>query len=222
MKRLGLMFGTAAMAGFLAAAPVAAEDGNFYFGLNGFGGWSDPGDISTSGTGTIQERNTDDLAAGGGAAIGYRYGDVPIRVELEVMHRVRVDVDLRDTTNNIGYENNLASTTAMLGMAYEFRDEGNWTPFVGGHVGVARNTSEVTRSNIAAGTSATTETDDDNLAVAASVGIDYAATEVLDFGAAYRFSYLGGFDTGTLGGGDSIDGDPFTAHDLVLTVRFNF
>jgi hypothetical protein len=153
MKRLGLMFGTAAMAGFLAAAPVAAEDGNFYFGLNGFGGWSDPGDISTSGTGTIQERNTDDLAAGGGAAIGYRYGDVPIRVELEVMHRVRVDVDLRDTTNNIGYENNLASTTAMLGVAYEFRDEGNWTPFVGGHLGVARNTSEVTRSNIAAGTS---------------------------------------------------------------------
>lgn len=226
MARHGVKFAAVLAASLLVApslgASALAEGGNFYFGLNGFGGWSDPGDISTSGTGTIQERNTADLAAGGGAAIGYRYGDTPIRVELEVMHRVRVDVDLRDTTNNIGYENNLSSTTAMLGVAYEFRNDGNWTPFLGGHAGIARNTSEVDRDNLANGTRVTTETDDDNLALAASAGVDYALTEVLDLGAAYRFSYLGGFDTGTLSGGDSIDGDPFTAHDLVLTVRFNF
>lgn len=206
----------------LSVSAAHAEDGGYFLSLKGFGGWSDPGDISSTGTGTLSERNTADLAAGGGAAIGYQFADAPFRLEAEVLHRVRVDVDSRDTTNNIGYENNLSSTTALMGLAYEFRNDGSWTPFVGGYAGLAQNTSSVDRTNLAAGTTTTTENDQTDLAVAATMGVDFAATEVLDFGVAYRFSYLGGFDTGTMAGGDSIEGDPFLAHDLVLSVRFNF
>ncbi|NMM44973.1 outer membrane beta-barrel protein [Rhodospirillaceae bacterium KN72] len=209
-------------AGGLSIGDVAAED-NLYFALRGFGGWSDPGDISSTGTGTISERNTADPAAGGGAAIGWKFGDeMPIRVEAEILHRVRVDVDLRDTTNGVGYENNLSSTTAMLGMAYEFRNESAWTPFVGGHAGWARNTSSVDRTVVATGALTTTEESTDNLAVAADIGVDYALTEVIDLGVGYRFSYLGEFDTGRLANGESIEGSPFLAHDLMLSVQFNF
>ena len=209
-------------AGGVAVGDVAADD-NLYFALRGFGGWSDPGDISGTGTGTLSERNTADPAAGGGAAIGWKFGDdMPIRLEAEVLHRVRVDVDLRDTTNGVGYENNLSSTTAMVGLAYEFRNDSAWTPFIGGRAGLARNTSSVDRTVVATGALTTTEESTDNLAVAADVGVDYALTEVIDLGVGYRFSYLGDFDTGRLASGESIDGSPFLAHDLMLSVQFNF
>lgn len=213
----------AIVAGTSLAAPAMAEErgDNFYLAVRGFGGYSDPGDISSTNTGTIQERNTADPAAGGGAAIGYRFGDTPLRLEFELMHRVRVDVDLRDTTNNIGYENNLASTTAMVGLGYEYRTDTRWTPFVAGYAGLARNTSDVERT-IIGGASTSFENDSDNLAVAAAIGFDYRLTQVLDLGASYRFSYLGMFETGTMSGGDSIEGDPFTAHDLVISLQFNF
>ena len=210
------------VAGALSVGKADAED-NLYFALRGFGGWSDPGDISSTGTGTIGERNTADPAAGGGAAIGWKFGDdMPIRLEAEILHRVRVDVDLRDTTNGVGYENNLSSTTAMLGLAYEFRSDSAWTPFVGGHAGWARNTSSVDRTVVATSALTTTEESTDNFAVAADIGVDYALTEVIDLGVGYRFSYLGEFDTGRLANGESIDGSPFLAHDLMLSVQFNF
>ena len=205
-----------------APGPASAED-NLYFALRGFGGWSDPGDISRTGTGTLSERNTADPAAGGGAALGWKFGDdMPLRLEAEILHRVRVDVDARDTTNNIGYENNLSSTTAMLELAYEFRSDSAFTPFLGGHVGWARNTSSVDRTALATNTVTTTENSTDNLAVAADLGVDYALTEVLDLGLGYRFSYLGTVDTGRMAGGESIEADPFMAHDLVLSLQFNF
>lgn len=203
------------------AKPAAADD-EVFFGLRGFGGWSDPGDISGTGTGTLSERNTADLAAGGGAVIGYRFDKAPLRMELEVLHRARVDVDLRDTTNNIGYENNLSSTTAMVGLAYEMRNDSSWTPFFGAMAGMARNNSNVERTDLATGILTTTDNAETNLAAAGTFGVDYALSESVDLGAAYRFSYLGSFETGTLAGGESISGDPFVAHDLVLSLQFNF
>lgn len=216
---------TALIGGILAVGPAEqaqARDEGLYFALRGFGGYSDPGDLGTTGVGTLSERNTADLSAGGGGAFGYRLDDdMPLRFELEVLHRVRVDVDLRDTANNIGYENNLSSTTAMVGLGYEFRMDG-WTPFLAAYAGMASNNSAVDRTNLANGTLTSTDNAQTNFAAAFGGGIDYELTQVLDLSAAYRFFYLGGFDTGTLAGGDSIDGDPFTSHDLVLSIQFNF
>jgi len=163
------------------------------------------------------------LAAGGGAALGWRFDDdMPLRLEVEVLHRVRVDVDLRDTTNSVGYENNLSSTSAFLGLGYEFRNESRWTPFVAAHIGMAQNTSDVERTNLNNLSKTSTENDETSVAFGASLGVDFRLTEVLDLGTAYRYSYLGGFDTGALSGGESIDGDPFMAHDLLLSLQFNF
>ncbi|MDW3205430.1 MAG: outer membrane beta-barrel protein [Alphaproteobacteria bacterium] len=222
VRILGAVALVGTLAAGLVAGPAQARDEGLYFAIRGFGGYSDPGDISGKGTGTLSERNTADPAAGGGAALGWRLGDTPLRVEVEVLHRVRVDVDLRDNANSVGYENNLSSTTALLGLGYEFRNDSRWTPFLAAYGGLARNTSSVDRTNLNNGTVTTTENDDDNLALAAAAGFDYRLTQVLDLGASYRFSYLGGFDTGTMSGGESIDGSPFTSHDLVLSIQFNF
>ncbi|MEQ8440651.1 MAG: outer membrane beta-barrel protein [Roseitalea porphyridii] len=209
--------------GASGTTPAQARGEGLYFGIRGFGGYSDPGDISSTGTATLSERNTADPAAGGGAALGWRFGnDLPLRMEIEVLHRVRVDVDLRDTANSVGYENNLSSTTAFLGLGYEFRNDSWWTPFVAAHLGMAQNTSTVDRTNLNNNSVTTTENDETSVAFGTSLGVDFRLTEVLDFGTAYRFSYLGGFDTGTMAGGESIEGDPFMAHDLLLSLQFNF
>lgn len=207
----------------LALSPIAhAEDGNLYLELRGFGGWTDPGDITATGVGTIEERNTDDLTAGAGFAIGWTFGDLPLRLEGEIMHRVRTDVDLRDVTNAVGFENNLDTTSYMVGAAYEFRNETAYTPFIGGHIGFSQNTSEVDRTNINNGSITGQDNTVTDAAFAASLGVDANITEVVDFTAFYRFSYAGSFETGTLSGGESIEGDPILSHDLVVGVRFNF
>ena len=218
-------FVAAVFAGAFALSAVGAaqagEEG-LYFELRGFGGYTDPGDISSTNTGTLTERNTTDLTAGGGAAIGWTFGDIPLRVEAEIMHRVRTDVDLRDTANGIGYENNLSSTTAMIGVAYEFRNDSPYTPFIGGHLGMAQNSSEVDRTNLNTRALSGQDNDVTNAAFGISLGLDSRLTEVVDFTASYRFTHVGSFETGTLSGGETIEGDPIMNHDLVLGFRFNF
>ena len=218
-------FVAAVFAGAFALSAVGAaqagEEG-LYFELRGFGGYTDPGDISSTNTGPLTERNTTDLTAGGGAAIGWTFGDIPLRVEAEIMHRVRTDVDLRDTANGIGYENNLSSTTAMIGVAYEFRNDSPYTPFIGGHLGMAQNSSEVDRTNLNTRALSGQDNDVTNAAFGISLGLDSRLTEVVDFTASYRFTHVGSFETGTLSGGETIEGDPIMNHDLVLGFRFNF
>lgn len=214
-----------AFCGFLMLASFGAaqaDESGLYFELRGFGGYTDPGDISSTNTATLTERNTTDLTAGGGAALGWTFDALPLRIEAELMHRVRTDVDLRDDTNAIGYENNLSSTTALIGVAYEFRNDSPYTPFLAGHFGMAKNASEVNRTNIGTGAIAGHDNDTTNAALGASVGLDSRLTEVVDFTASYRFTYVGSFETGTLAGGETIEGDPILNHDLVIGFRFNF
>lgn len=207
------------------AEPVAADDSGFYVGLSAFGGSTDVRKISASGIGgALTINHDDDITAGGAASVGYRFSDLPLRTEVEVGYRYRQDVDARDVNGpaSIGYEDNLSSTTVLLGLAYEFRGGSDWQPFVGAMIGWARNSSDVDRTVLATGTTTNFSNDDDNLAYGATVGIDYLISDHWDLGAAYRFLYLGGFDTGTMVAGDRFEADRITSHDLVVTLRYQF
>ncbi len=205
--------------------PVVADDSGFYLGISAFGGSTDVRKISGTGIGGALMINHDDDTTGGAAgSIGYRFGELPLRAEVEVGYRIRQDIDARDVNGpaSIGYENNLSSTTVLLGLTYEFRGESDWQPFVGAMVGWARNTSDVDRTVLATGTTTNFTNDDDNLAYGATVGIDYLISEHWDLGAAYRFLSLGGFDTGAMAAGDQLEADRITSHDLMVTVRYKF
>ena len=205
--------------------PAIADDSGFYLGISAFGGSTNVRKISGTGIGgALVINHDDDLTAGGAGSLGYRFSELPLRAEVEVGYRFRQDIDARDVNGpaSVGYENNLSSTTVLLGLAYEFRGESDWQPFVGAMVGWARNTSDVDRTVLANGAMTNVTNEDDNLAYGATVGIDYLINEHWDLGAAYRFLYLGGFDTGVMAAGDRFEADRITSHDLVVTVRYQF
>ena len=204
---------------------AVGDDAGFYIGVSAFGGHTNVRKISASGlAGTLLINHDDDTTAGAAGSFGYRFGNVPLRAELEVGYRIRQDIDLRAVNGpaTVGYENNLSSTTVLLGLAYEFRGESDWRPFVSAMMGWARNTSDVDRTVIATNATTNVTTDDDNLALGATLGIDYLLSDQWDLGTAYRFLYLGGFDSGTLAGGESLSSDRITSHDLMVTVRYLF
>ena len=88
--------------------------------------------------------------------------------------------------------------------------------------GLAHNTSNVDRTSLATGTRTNCDNSQDNLALGAAAGFDYALSDHWDLGAAYRFIYLGGFDTGPMLAGDSFGADDMVSHDLVLSIEYRF
>lgn len=225
LRKAAALAACLAMLGVGQADVAMADEAGFYVGLSAFGGETDVRKISTSGFGgALTIYHDDDITAGVAGSFGYRFGEVPLRAELEIGHRFRQDIDVRDVNGpaSIGYENNLSSTTVLLGLAYEFRGDADWRPFVGAMVGWARNTSEVDRTVLATNAMSSTTNHNDELALGATVGIDYLLSERWDLGAAYRFLYLGGFDSGTMAGGDSFEADRITSHDLMVTIRYQF
>jgi opacity protein-like surface antigen len=207
------------------AAPVSAADrAGFYTGLRLIGSVADLDGIETSGfTGSYTEQNGDDLVAGGGGVVGYRWGRWPFRTEVEIAHRVRFDWDYRDSgPPAVGYSNNLDSTNLLFNLLFEYRNMSQFTPFVGATVGWARNHSVVERTNIA--TSATTEQTEteNNIAWGAMLGVDWAFAQKWSAELAYRYINLGDVSSGVFPTGESITADDYTSHDLLLSVMYKW
>ena len=216
---MGLGVASAALAG--QAATALAGDGGFYLGLRGVGAYGMVDDFTTTGVGgTLQERNTEDPTAGLGGVFGYRFENAPIRTEFELTHRFRMDLDLRDqSTPAVGFENNLATTTALFNFAFEIRNDSNFTPYIGGSIGWSRNHSDVERT-VSGQSPATFENDNDDLALGVMGGVNWRFSENWDLDLGYRYINLGEVDTGNMTG-DTIVAD-YNSHDLMLTVDYRF
>jgi opacity protein-like surface antigen len=195
-----------------------------YVGLRLTGGQSMVEDITATGlTGALVENNTEDPTAAAGGVFGYRFADVPLRLEGELSHRFRMDLDLRDNGGQgTGFENNLSSTYALLSAAWEIRTDSAWTPFVGGSVGWARNTSDIERTNLTTNAVTSTETSTDNLALGVMLGVDYELSRHWGTELAYRYLDMGKVESGQLSGGEQIDADTYVSHDLMFSVLYRF
>ena len=109
------------LSALMFVTPVSAADrAGFYTGLRLVGSVADLQNLETQGlNGSYAERHGDDLVGGGGGVVGYRWGRLPFRTEMEVAHRVRFDWDFRDDgTPNVGYENNLDSTNVLFNILF--------------------------------------------------------------------------------------------------------
>ena len=215
----------AAMLGGLTA-PASAQQARegVYVGLRLTGGQSSVEDISQTGfAGARVDNNTEDPTAAAGGVFGYRFGDLPLRLEGELQHRFRMDFDVRDNGGGqTGFENNLSTTLALISAAWEIRTDSAWTPFFGASVGWARNTSDVDRTAIAAGTTTSTEKSTDNLALGAMLGVDYEISRHWGSELAYRYLDMGEVETGAMSGGETISAETYVSHDLMVSVLYRF
>ncbi len=205
----------------ITAAP--ADEPEFYLGLKGVGGFAEIEDISTTGVTALQINNDDDQVAGLSGVFGYRFGNIPLRTEAEIGYRFRFDFDARDNGPPIiGYENNLSTLSALLNIAWEIRHFGpDWVPYLGATIGWARNTSEIERNTFVNGIT-TTENDSDNLALGVNAGFlwNVADSVALEFG--YRLINLGEVESGTLGGGETINAENYISNEAVFSVNYRF
>ncbi|MEQ8603877.1 MAG: outer membrane beta-barrel protein [Marivibrio sp.] len=217
----GLYLAAALTAGS-AHAQSAREGG--YVGLRLIGGMSEAQDLSQTGfTGSLVENNVEDPTAAAGFLAGYRFDELPLRVEGELHHRFRMDLDVRDNAApGFGYENNLSSTVALVSAAWELRLDGPFTPFLGAGVGWARNASDVERTNISTGAKTSTSESVDNLALGVQAGSSYEISRHWGLELAYRYLNMGEVDTGATAGGESVSADSYVTHDLNLSLLYRF
>lgn len=208
------------------AAPAFAQDGSsgFYVGIRGIGSIAQVDDVSSSGfVGAETVENDDDKVVGVGGIVGYRWQDLPLRTEIEGSYRFRFDMDVRDQgAPVIDYESNVSTTSVLLNVFLEWRNESDFTPFVGGSVGWARNSAENDRVTLGTAAHESDDTDKDNLAWGAIAGVDWLFLDDVSAQLAYRFINLGDVDAGSFSGGDSIDADDYTSHEILLSVSYWF
>jgi opacity protein-like surface antigen len=222
---------SAALATALCAAGQAAAQGKLnglYFGVRGAGSYGEVHDTEFAGATPPTTVNHDsDFVGGIGLVVGkyWHPSGLPLRTEVEYLHRFRLDYDYRYGPGNniIGFENNVSSDSVMLSVLYDFRTGTGVTPYVGAAFGVVRHTSQSTRSALAPGGAATElTTETDNLAWGAQLGatVDLSMRWAVDL--AYRFVNLGKVEDGRHPDGVTVTGDPYLAHDLLVTAHYRF
>lgn len=206
--------------------PATADDagvGGVYMGLRAVGSVAEMQETAFTGFANSIINNDEDLTAAAAAYIGYRFDDIPLRLDVEGGHRFRFDYDARNVAGATvtGYENNVDTTYALMNVGWEIRHFGEFVPYLGASVGWTRNNSEVERNVLAAGITRT-ENAVDNLALGAMVGIDWRFAESWGTGIGYRYINLGEVDTGSLAAGESFSTDDYVAHDVMLSLEFRY
>lgn len=218
----------AAMGGMLAGQAAWASEPvrpGLYIGATAIGSFADIDGIRSTGfTGTRRVGNDDDQTAALGALIGWRFERLPLRLEGEVHHRFRFDYDVRDQqtpSNYVGYETNLSTTAALANLKWELRQWKDFTPYLQGSFGWARNSADTERRSVA-GTYTKHTTDTDNFAFGAGIGFlwDFARNWGLDLG--YRYINLGEVDVKGFPTGETITADDLIAHDVQLSIIYRF
>ena len=161
----------------LAASPqsASADQHGYYLGLRAIGAFSEITGVSGNNFSNVLDvRNDSDEVGAVGGFVGYRWTNAPLHSELELTYRTRFDFDTRDDgplENDIGYEDNVATTALLFNLLYDFRNSSRFTPYVGGTLGWARNSSETERLDIKANTLTKKDNDSDNLAWGLMTGV---------------------------------------------------
>jgi len=215
----GILF---AASGIAAAGPSAA--GSFYTGalLIGSAAFVDETTF-TAFPGAPETEQRSDGVAGAGITFGYRFADIPLRVELEGHYRHRFDHDVISVgAPTIGYGTNLATFAALINVVIEGRNASPFTPFMGVSFGWAHNRAETRRAVNGSGNSVGISNGVDNFVWGALAGVDWRFAERWVASASYRYIDLGLTETGVFQTGESFRNDDYIGHDVMLGLRFRF
>ncbi len=224
LLRRWVIFGMAVMVATVAQSGVA-QSGNRtgpYIGLRLVGSVAKVTDESATGfNGSFISNSNSDIVGGGGGVFGYRWAGLPFRTEVEIAHRVRFDWGVRDSgPPTAGYENNLESTNVLFNLLYEHRNPSNFTPFIGGTIGWARNRSEVTRDVIGTTNRVRASNTDNNVAWGVMLGVDWAVAANWSAELGYRYIDLGEASSGLFAAGDGFSANTYSSHDILISVLY--
>lgn len=225
MKRaLGLLFTFA----FLVLPGFAfAEGTGMYFEPKFLMSIQDTGTVSRSSTlaGTGVD-DYDQFTLGGALAAGYDLWPqqmIPLRFEIELALRGNSEKKWDD--NGIrahevkGVWNN---TTLFANLFWDFHNDTNFTPFIGGGLGLAFNYTgyEITANN---GDRYSIDDRQTNFAWNAGAGISYAFNDVVTVDASYRFVGLGYNEISSTYNGVKyeIGNEPYN-NEFMVGLRFSF
>jgi len=220
--RIAMIFGFGLTAS--SSAMADGDDGAIYGGIRAIGSVAEFGDVNITGfTGTELIENDSDVVGGVAGVLGYSFGRLPVRVEVEVGHRFRFDFDVRDVANPvINYEMDVATTSALATAIVEWRNDTNFTPFAGVTAGWARNSTDTRRQDNNNGAATNTDQDLDNFAYGGVLGLDWGFSENWSAEVAYRYINLGDVETGVIDTTDSISADDYISHDLLFSILYRY
>ena len=185
-------------------AAIAIPDYSAWY-LRGDIAWSlygDP-DMSQSGVSFSGEDIDDTFSLGGG--LGYYFSD-NIRGDITVDYRFEADVSGTNSQTGARLDTNLASTSFLANMYYDFGDRDGITPYIGAGIGFSYNdTSSDSNVDFAAG---------------AMAGLSFSIHDSLKFDAGYRFLYPGDAETAASGTVAASSIDDIYAHELRVGFRY--
>lgn len=210
----------------LATTSALAQEslGDAYVGIRAIGSIAAMDDIDTVGfTGSQSIENDNDAVAGVGVIAGFRWAGIPLRTEVEASYRFRFDFDARDSgPPATTYESNVATISVLLNALLEWRNDSDFTPFIGGTVGWARNSSDTTRIDVPSQARTSEKTDSDNLAWGGLAGVGWQFAESWSAELAYRYIDMGEVGAGSFAAGDGIEADHYVSHEALLSFSYRF
>lgn len=211
------------------AADAAASGGDWYATVVVVGGAAEVTRLDIGGMDAPYVESGWQAVGGGGVRVGRIWRDLPLRTELEVVHRYRFDLDVRSPSpaGLLDFETNIGTTSAMLNLWVEHRGGGpggDWpvTPFIGATAGWARHHVEKIRTVLATGDRSDEHEATDVFAWGLGAGASWDFADRWTAEAVWRYMNLGEVSTGTLETGESYEAGAYSSHDLVLGLRYRF
>ena len=146
-------------------------------------------------------------------AVGTSIGDAG-RIEVELASRVNdFDEAEWDDYGSWDVDGEVTTGSFMVNAYYDFKNEGRFTPFIGGGLGFANIEHDI--DDIGGFDGTNFKDDDDVMAYQMMLGLGFAATEELSIDLQYRF--FGTEDP-------ELDGDDveYQTHNIMLGLRYSF
>ncbi|MCB9947932.1 MAG: porin family protein [Rhodospirillaceae bacterium] len=201
----------------------------FYAGFRGTFMLTDVGDVQLSPSrASFGENAPGPEATGGGSIVlGYRWNDVldlPIRTEVEIVHRFRHDFDTRvqNAAEVIDYQQNVSTNQLMVNVLYDFDTGTPWRPYVGAGIGAAQHFADAFQANRVTGADVHNGTFTTNFAYSVQAGVMVRIAENWALEGGYRFTSLGDVSSGVYPNGDEVSAGEFYAHDFLVGIIYLF
>lgn len=217
---------TALAAMFAMAVAQPALAGTWYGGPFLMGGFTDHDNADRTPTTALPVTTDSDsmLSAGGGAWLGYDFGNV--NLEFGASYRARYDAnfsftDITTNPTSFGAKANVQTADMMVSALYDLPVSWKLQPYLGGGIGVAHHMMDnelLTTTLTDAGSSSNT-----NFAWQLQTGFKYPMWDNTNLRFEYRYTDQGRIETSALptGTNDRLGAD-LASHDLRLGLSWNF
>jgi opacity protein-like surface antigen len=212
----------------VSGAATAQDAGGYYASLKAVGALANY-DVGMKGESTTLELvdSRAEIVGGPALAFGYRMKNWPVRLEGEWIWRYRYDMNAQTVeASPRGFKINHGTHSLGLNAYYDAQLTERWFTkgtafgYVGGGLGVALNTAEGTADR--AGLSYTVNNSEVDLTWMLTIGMRYHLSKRWIVDVAYRFSDLGGMDTGATPVGQAINTSNYFSHDLLIGLAYGF